>query len=336
MIYVQNCQNTNTEIFDWISKNIIIEPFEKVGNPIRRFIPPYFESYCKILHPFTMDIDAPNTKYSEKEEEREEELLLIKRMYDKLNLEDINLLNLDLKSFLETATELVLKKHEQERSILELPFMDMPNGQFKKDMRVLLKEPFKDVFTKFGKLFESAFNGTKSNKHPIHDREFDKIQNKRKVSWKEIANTYDLRFHDNISPISFSKKFENIGFPLNLYFPNCSLDREDCDKLLKALKEFSKEQKVFINSYSDNYDIINQICPIEKMINENKDDALNGGYIVDSNQEWMIYADYHRDLQMTILGGSKILIDTLKNETGLEIVECSEFSRVDHYSDTLN
>jgi hypothetical protein len=39
---------------------------------------------------------------------------------------------------------------------------------------------------------------------------------------------------------------------------------------------------------------------------------------------------------MTIIGGSKQLIDALKAQTDLEVIECSEFSRVDYYSDTLN
>lgn len=39
MMLEQDCQNIDTKIFEWISKSVITEPFEKVGNPIRRFIP---------------------------------------------------------------------------------------------------------------------------------------------------------------------------------------------------------------------------------------------------------------------------------------------------------
>ena len=330
------CKIVETEAFDWISKNIIEEPFKEIGNPIRRFIPPFFEAYCKILHPFILDLDASDERYSEKEEQRKEDAVIVKKMYDKLNLDDPTLLDLDIQTFVETATQIILKKYDQEPSILQLPYMEIPNGQFKKDLRVLLKEPYKDLFAKFGDLFERVYNGIKLDPHPIRDREFDKVTNKLKVKWADIADKNGLKFHHNISPISFSKKFENIGFPLNLYYPFEFMDNEDCHQLLNILKGFSKTQKILINSYTDNHELVNTLCPIEKMINKNESDALKGGYIIDENQDWVIYSDYHRDLQMTILGGSKKLIATLKEKSNLEIVECDEFSRVDHYSDTLN
>lgn len=133
-------------------------------------------------------------------------------------------------------------------------------------MRILLKEPYRDLFSKFGDLFEAAFHGKKLDPHPIRDREFDKVTNKLKITWEGVAHKYQLQFHHNISPISYSKKFEGIGFPLNLYFPSYSLDIEDCHKILSILKGFSKTQKVVMNLVSDNYERANQLCPIEKMI----------------------------------------------------------------------
>jgi hypothetical protein len=331
-----NCKTIGSEFSDWISQNIIEEPFEEVGNPIRKFIPPVFEAYCKILHPFIVDLNANDAKYNEKEEERKEEAALIKRMYHKLNFDDTGLLTLDIKTFIETGMKIVLDRHKKDASILQLPLVSIPDGQLKEDIKVLVKEPLTDAFGKLGNLFQAASQGQKLGINPIHDREFENVGKKLKVKWEDIARKYGLQFHHDISPISYSKKFEMLGFPLNLYFPNYSLDSEDCNKILNALKEFSKTQKVLIHSFSDNYDLTTKLCPIEKMIKDNKDDALNGGYIIDENKEWAIYSDYFRDLQMTIIGGSKQLINALKEQTDLEIVECSEFSRVDHYSDTLN
>lgn len=188
----------------------------------------------------------------------------------------------------------------------------------------------------FGPLFDGDVSHYDSNIHPLHDRELEKVVNKLKITWKAVADQSGLLFHHNISPISFVHRFEAIGFPLNLYFPNYALDSEDCHKLLNTLKEYSTSQQVIIQIYTENYTLVNQLCPIEKMIQPDEKDALPNGYILDENLDWMIYTDYYRDLQMTILGGSKKLIDSLKLQTGLEIVECPFHSRVDHFSDNLN
>lgn len=49
-------------------------------------------------------------------------------MYDKLGFDDTTLLDLDTQTFIDTATKIVLEKHGQEASILQLSFMDMPNS----------------------------------------------------------------------------------------------------------------------------------------------------------------------------------------------------------------
>lgn len=334
----QECENIDTNVFDWIAKNVIKDSFDAVGNPISRFIPPYFECYCKILHPFIIDSEASDLLYNEKHEKRRLEQHIMQEIYDNLTLEDKSLLDLDFKDFQETVLNIILKRHNK-RFVPELSLADMPNGKFKDEMSILLKTPLKQVFLKFMSIAQSASKGEKLGINPIAEREFDNVKYKKKVKWAEIAQKYGLEFHHNISIESFRKKFDNIGFPMDLYFPHYGLDREDSEKLLGVLKQFSKTQKVLMRPsiYADTYGIVNYICPIEKMLkDEDNDDALKGGYIVDSNQDWILYTDDFRDLQMTILGGSKQLIDTLHNHIDLEVIECPESSRVDYYSDAIN
>ena len=223
-----------------------------------------------------------------------------------------------------------------ERVILDLPLKDTSNSELKKEMSTIFIETIKNVIRDFEDVLESEKMDQMFKINPILFKSFDKVVKKKKVKWEDLAHQYELHFHENISTESFRKKFNSLGYPINLYFPDSALDKAQCVQLVHVLNNFCKTKMVLIRSLSDRHELVNKICPIEKMMTNNEQDALKGGYIVDEHQEWIIYADYHRDLEMTILGGSKLLIEKLKEETDLEIVPCSPISRVDTYSDRFN
>lgn len=331
-----NCTNIKTSIFDWIANNTIQEPFEKAGNPIQKYIPPIFEKYCKILHPFILDLDVPESLYNEKEIQRKRELKKIKNIYDKLKLNDTALLDLNFELFTKAAIKAILNKHNMHDSILELPLAKIQEGPLKDDLKILLIDPIQDEFHNYGRIIHAATKGHNVLKHPVIDRNLEYVKNIQKVKWKDLANKYGLKFHYDISLSSFSNKFELIGFPLNLYFPSCSLDKDDVSELYRILIKYCKTNNIITQTYNAKHEAIHQICSLQKMTSQKNVHALQGGYLADESLEWILYTDNVEDLQLTILGGSSLLIDALIEESGLEVIQCPASSRVDSFSDHMN
>jgi hypothetical protein len=172
-------------------------------------------------------------------------------------------------------------------------------------------------------------------------REYLKDYNSKKwydATWKSIAEKYDLTFHNEINPQTYIDKFQEIGWQKNLNFPSEGyLPRKSLETLLKILNKMSSSKRVFIyqmiphNIWKDDKDCDLVSCNVNEVLEYFENDFI--GYLYSEDKSWIIFTD--TDLNFTIVGGQKILIENLI-ESDLEVLECKSKTRVDNYSDKIN
>ncbi len=265
------------ETAKWIEEGKLpraTDDFKLFGCTIGQCIPPNFESYCKILHPFEItsneaDILVPNREYGQQ----------VKLTFSN-NIEA----GLLIKEVGEDGKEIDVLKRKQER----------------------LKE--------------------------YNSKKWDF------VTWKSIADKYNLKFHNEINPQTYVDKFQEIGWQKNLNFPSEGyLPRQLLVKLLKLLKEVSSLDQVFIyqmvphNIWKDNKDCDLVKCSFSEVLEYFDSDFI--GYLYSADKSWVIFTD--TDLNFTIVGGHKQLIDILLS-SDLEVLKCKATTRVDNYSDKVD
>lgn len=264
------------EISNWIEDEklpLTNGDFKIQGCTIGQCIPPTFESYCKIFHPFEVTPDEP---------------------------------------------EILEKKDYRQKVILN--FSISPDREIK--------------------LTETEYDGTETD---IYVRQQERLKDYNSktwkfVTWKSIAEKYDLLFHNEISRQTFVDKFEKIGWQKNLNFPSEGyLPRRHLVKLLELLNELSSSNEVYIYQvmphtiWKDNKDCDLVKCEFNEVLEYFNEDFK--GYLYSADKSWMVYTD--TDLTFTIVGGQKNLIDVLVSSE-LEALECLQTTRVDNYSDKIN
>lgn len=157
------------------------------------------------------------------------------------------------------------------------------------------------------------------------------------ISWKEVAAKYGLLFHKEISPDSFVKKFEKIGWPENLSFPEEGyLPRKQFLQLIEILRSFtSSNVKVYQTAphiiWRDDKPIELIECSLNEVLDYFSDDFI--GYLYSEKDKWMVYTDV--DLTFTLVGGPNALVETINNSE-LESAQCEWMDRVDNDSDSVN
>lgn len=317
--------------FQWIYNNVVKRPdfnqeeWQKKGNIIAYYIPPQYEAYCKILHPFTIDLDKPETLWNEKEVEEKMtkafEFNTKNKILRHFNISDTSLLSVDNDSFSHYLTRFLTKKHNLSEEDLQKPTEKLPKT-VQKDLKYCI-----DIM--MGSDFKKLLNHEK----PISNREWEDVKHKQAVTWKEIAGKYGLVYHNQLSRLSFEKKFEKIGFPINLWFPNTELQEEQIAILKKFIKEISAEDEVFWQN--DNYEP--QKTTFERMLQsfQSPNRRICGGFVFDKSRKWLLWMDEHQDQNISLFAGTKEMIEKLK-KTGLEIIECTPETRIDWMCDSIN
>lgn len=248
--------------------------FKMLGCTIGQCIPPNFESYCKIFHPFEVTPDEPDILEPNNEYGRQ--------------------VNLTFSNNSETGFEIKeIGKDGKEIDILERQ-----------------KQRIKEYNSKRWDF----------------------------VTWKSIADKYGLIFHNEINPQTFVDKFQKIGWQKNLNFPNEGyLPRQLLIKLLKLLKAVNSSDQVYIYQmvphtiWKDNKDCDLVNCCLSEVLEYFDNDFI--GYLYSVDKSWIIFTD--TDLEFTIVGGNKQLIDILLS-SDLEVLECKATTRVDNLSDKIN
>lgn len=247
--------------------------FKIFGCTIGHCIPPNFESYCKIYHPFEVTPDEPD----------------------------------------------ILEKKDYGQKVI-LNFSISPDAGVK--------------------LTETKYDGSETD---IYARQHERLKDYNSktwnlVTWKSIAEKYDLVFHNEINPQTFVNKFNKIGWQKNLLFPSEGyLPRQLLVKLLNLLKNVSTSDYVYIyqmmphNIWKDNKDCGLVKCSFDEVLEYFDTDFK--GYLYSADKSWVIFTD--TDLHFTIAGGQKQLIDILLS-SDLEVLECKATTRVDNYSNKIN
>ncbi|MDX2246516.1 MAG: hypothetical protein SF052_07065 [Bacteroidia bacterium] len=264
------------DIAKWIEDERLhstTDDFKLHGCTIGHCIPPKFESYCKIFHPFEVTED-------------EEDILEPNKDYGQLVYLTISTDNHELK----------ITEQRNDGTVV-----DILERQQKR-----LKE--------------------------YHSKKWDF------VTWKSIADKYDLTFHNEINPKTYVDKFQKIGWQRNLNFPSEGyLPRKILTKLLTLLKENSSSDESYIyqkpphNIWKDNKDCDLVKCHLHEVLEYFDNDFI--GYLYSADKSWVVFTD--TDLCFTLVGGHKQLIDKIISSE-LEVLECAATTRVDNYSDKIN
>lgn len=325
-----NAQNMSDTIdIQWITtklartSNQVLVSKGEFKRPIDDFIPPLFEEYVKILHPFVIDLDQTDKIYKEKDfvEQYKEKAKL--NLIKAFNLPD-TLKELDYDVMNKYCLSHLAKKHQLKHDTLGKISMDTLNSSAKEDMAKYI-----GVL-----LLQSTIESLGEEMDNDKDLQEDHMKNVGYATWREICEKYDFVYHNELNYDTFFKRFKATGFPRNLYLPKVELPKVQLDMLVAFIKEINQSQQLYYQ-LDHNY---NQAVPtsVENLIDDRYEKCvINGGYIFDASRQWLIYNDPRRDLEVTLFAGTKKMINLLK-KTGLEIMQCSPQTRVDWYSDKIN
>jgi hypothetical protein len=294
------------------------------GNTLRRILPNHFEAYCKILHPFTEDLDTKDTSH---EDIKSIELDVKRRFINRFKLHEFEWKNLDYEFFMKEVEHFLLKKYD----IITLDYSPFINSYSEDIINDL------SFYHNWSRRKQRKVDELKEQSWDKMD--FSNLKNTKKLTWRELAQRYGLIFHNNINPTSYSNKLKQIGYPQNLYFPQPYLDEMESNELISVLKKFTPSLKFCFLQF----ELINEAYKfdfkydfLDNILSDGDDKKLKSDYLLCKEGNWVIWSDIHEDLQLTLVAGSRDLIESLKIESNFEIQECTLDTRVDYYSDHLN
>jgi hypothetical protein len=300
---------------------------KETGNTLRIILPNQFDAYCKILHPFIEDLDTKETSCEDIKSIKSIELDIKRRFINRFKLHEIEWKDLDYEFFIKEMEHFLLKKYE----IITLDY-DLVLNSYSEDIINDLSFYHRWSNRRHQRVDEV-------NQQSLDNMDFSNLKNTRKLTWKELAQRYELIFHNNINPTSYWNKLKQIGYPLNLYSPLPYLDEMESKGLISVLKKFTPSlefcslQFEFINE-AYKFDFKDDF--LDNILRNGDDKKLKSGYLLCKEGNWIVWSDVHEDLQLTLVAGSRDLIESLKTESNLEIQECTLDTRVDYYSDYLN
>ncbi|WP_299762758.1 hypothetical protein [uncultured Pontibacter sp.] len=261
-------KNLNIEQADWISEEKLTLSFEDEGITIGNCLPPIFESYCKVFHPFEITTDEPDTLENDP----------------------------DLK---EDLAEIITFNYRQGTHKTTNPW-EASGGDL--NLKLRMTDP--------------------------------NLKRWEYVTWQEIAEKYELIFHNEINPDSYITRFDEIGYPWNLWFPKGGyLPRPVFKKLNSVLSSASQTHEVCIYQMPPNniYKMELVSGSLEDVSNYFEEDFI--GCMYASDKSWLVFTD--TDLHFTLMAGPESLITAIVNSE-IEAVRCSADTRVDYLSDKVN
>jgi hypothetical protein len=297
----------------------------QMGGRFEYYMPKNYEAYCKILHPFTIDLNASDSLYNQAKEEmlneQKYDAAIKSKLIKRYNIKNDSLLRLDTKALSDAINKIIIKKYNlNDDDVKTKPLKEFPKDvqkEFRDLMEVIMGDDFVDLLS--------------SIKNPIHERDWKKVTKKKNVTWEEVSKKYGLTFHNQMSSQSFSNKFKKIGYPINLWFPFTELPENKLKILSKLIKQISNDKEVY---WGDGYRV--NKCSIDSIVVKNYDNfEIVGGYIFDSSHQWLLRTDSYRDLDVTLFAGTKKMVEFFK-KSGLEIIDCTPETRVDWNADNIN
>jgi len=201
-------------------------------------------------------------------------------------------------------------------------------------------------YTHFCKIINSTFyrdQGIQDETilwNQIHPNEDVKIDLGEGITLKELAKKYEIPYDKMISSKSIERKPG--GCPRYLIYPDEGrINLDVLKKITKVLEPFTKEQSCYFF-----YDLLKLIDRIPNDDLENgllytgklddiftiynkgdRDGLASPTYWWPEDRSWCLSTDY--DLDFTIFGGSKQLLDALMSNEKLECIEVDLETRVD-------
>ncbi len=185
-----------------------------------------------------------------------------------------------------------------------------------------------------GKLFISVvITNTEGQQIDILEKrqqqiEWYKKQDWKTITWKSIANKYEIAYTNQITTTDFTKKFNKVGYPYNISFPEEGrLPMKEFEKLIKLLSKdtankildvFMRQPKSNTNNFEDAF-----LCNISDIAAHFDDGFV--GYLSNTKKDWLLFTD--SDLQYSIFACNKALADLLVND-GLEVLKCKTYTRL--------
>ncbi|RIW34025.1 hypothetical protein D3H55_10540 [Bacillus salacetis] len=166
---------------------------------------------------------------------------------------------------------------------------------------------------------------------------------RERISFKDLALNYNLKYTKEFSSRTIIN-LHGISGPRYLLFPaEGTLDGETLQALLPILQSFTTGSCYFqydlvaVNSYSEKhgngylyYGDLGEVSALS----ESADHIGTPNYWWPENRDWCLHTNH--DLDFTLFGGSIQMIQKLKDDDSLEIIEVDRETRVDPKADVKN
>lgn len=169
----------------------------------------------------------------------------------------------------------------------------------------------------------------------------DELENARRVSWRELADRYGVTWGAEINGYSFHKTFAG-SWPRYLAGPeDGEVDRAEREVLVRLLDPFTSGDCFFWfwlmktgrakGTYEDEL-YVGRLDDLTAAIDEL--DMGSPSAFWPADRSWFAAIDY--DLDFTLLGGSRAVIDELLAASDLECIEVKAETRIDYRADAAN
>lgn len=167
-----------------------------------------------------------------------------------------------------------------------------------------------------------------------------KIKIGERLLYKDLANKYNVKFTKEISTNTFSQIYGSLPRYI-IASDEGNMEINLVEELVKILKPLTDEQKCYFHYYflktEDWYggDLLFS-GKLEDVFNLYDLNGLRGSptYWWAEDKSWCLCTDY--DLDFSLIGGNKKIIDELLSNTELECIEVDINTRIDHRADWKN
>ncbi|TAA72838.1 hypothetical protein [Planococcus salinarum] len=164
------------------------------------------------------------------------------------------------------------------------------------------------------------------------------IQLGERLRLMELAEKYGLEFSKELSSASIRLKLN--GYPRYLITgEEGDIEPETLQALVRLLQQFIREDSCyFLYGLLKTEDYIDTLFrgELAEVLELPKRAGLRGTptYWWPADKAWCLYTDY--DLDFSLVGGSRELIDALLAHDFLECIECDAATRIDNQADDTN
>ncbi|MGD6803844.1 hypothetical protein [Rossellomorea aquimaris] len=169
------------------------------------------------------------------------------------------------------------------------------------------------------------------------------VETGERIWFKDLALKYNLQYTKEISSHSIVHLHGGSG-PQYLLFPyEGTMDKETLEEIIPLIKSFTSDSCYFQYSllaatyynepHGNGYLFYGDLDGVLNLY-ESSEHVGSPRYWWNENRDWCLYTDH--DLDFSLFGGSKRMLNNLKASDFLEVIEVDRDTRVDYKADVIN